>query len=205
MSTTKEISQQNTGWIHDLARAEVHPEAERLLGLGQGLDPHQIVEESTILFLQGLRDKFTEYARLFNSYSEAGARFQEIKIYTVAQTAADFMTYRNQVKLVVSNTAHGVISIQFAQHSRSPFQFDGSNPENANRDTLPSQELLAQLGPFRDVKWTFQGEKVEAEEVARFYFVEFIRSTREKRVQRGSNQLILEQIKALLNEKGIEL
>ena len=201
----KENANQNTAWIHDLARAEVHPEAERLLGLGQGLDPHQIVEESMIQFLQVLRERFTEYARLFNSYSEAGNRFQEIKIYTVAQTSADFMVYRNQVKLVVSNTAHGVLSIQFAQHSRSSMQFDGSNPENLSRDALPSQELLAHLGPFRDVKWTFQGEAVAPEEVARFYFVEFIRSTREKRVQRGGNQLLLDQIKALLNEKGIDL
>ena len=202
---SKDPNPQGNAWIHDLARAEVHPEAERLLGLAQGLDPHQIVEESTIHFLQGLRDRLTEFSRLFNSYSEAGARFPELKIYSVAQTAADFMVYRNQIKLVISNTAHGVIQIQFAQHARSPFQFDGVNPESANRETPSSQELLAQVGPFRDVKWTFQGEKVEPEEIARFYFVEFIRSTREQRVQRGSNQLILEQIKALLNEKGIDL
>lgn len=204
MSTLKENSLQNTAWIHDLARAEVHPEAERLLGLGMGLDPHQIVEESTIQFLQELREKFTEYARLFNSYSEAGARFQEIKIYTVAQTTADFMIYRNQVKLIISNAAHGVITIQFAQHNKSPFQFDGVNTDSVNREVLPSQELIAQIGPFRDVKWTFQGEKIEIDEIAKFYFSEYIRSTREKRVQRGSNQLILEQIKSLLNEKGID-
>ncbi|RYZ86397.1 MAG: hypothetical protein EOP04_13980 [Proteobacteria bacterium] len=203
MSNAKESSLQNTAWLHDLARAEVHPEAERLLGLGIGHDPHQVVEESTIQFLQELRERFTEYSRLFNSYSESGNRFQETKIYSVAQTSADFMVYRNQIKLVVSNTAHGVISIQFTQHQRSPFQFDGANPE-ANA-TQSAQEILAQLGPFRDVHWSFQGEKVSPDQLAKFYFIEFVRSTREKRVQKGNNQLLLDQIKALLTEKGIDL
>ncbi len=205
MSQIKDTSLQNTAWIHDLARAEVHPEAERLLGLGIGHDPHQVVEESTIQFLQELRERFTEYSRLFNSYAEGGARYQETKIYSVAQTSADFMVYRNQVKLVVSNTAHGVISIQFTQHQRSPFQFDGSNPENANSSGTSAQEILAQVGPFRDVKWTFQGEKVLADQLAKFYFIEFVRVTREKRTQKGQNQALLDQIKQLLTEKGIDL
>lgn len=203
MATFKDLSPGQTGWIHDLARAEVHPEAERLLGLGSGLDPHQLVEESTVKFLMELREKFTEFARIFNSYSEAGARFQEIKLYSVAQTAADFMIFRNQVKLVVSNAAHGVITVAFAAHTRSPFNFDGSNPDNL---TAPaSQELLAQVGPFRDVKWTFQGETITPEQIARYYFAEFIRATREKKAKQGSNQLLLDQIKALLQEKGIDL
>ena len=67
MATLKDLSPGQTGWIHDLARAEVHPEAERLLGLGSGLDPHQLVEESTVKFLMELREKFTEFARIFNS------------------------------------------------------------------------------------------------------------------------------------------
>jgi hypothetical protein len=197
------ISGSNTGWIHDLARAEVHPEAERLLGLGGGLDPHQLVEESTVRFLMELREKITEFSKVFNSYSEAGARFQELKIYSVAQSAADFMVFRNQIKLVVSNTAHGVIAISFAQHNRSPFSFDGRNPDGATKET-PAQELLAQVGPFRDVKWTFQGEEVTPLQIARYYFAEFIRATRDQKTSKNSNQVLLDQIKALLNEKGID-
>lgn len=206
MANLKDFSPSGqTGWIHDLARAEIHPEAERLLGLGSGLDPHQLVEEATVRFLMELREKLTEFSRTFNSYSEAGARFQDIKIYSVAQTAADFMIFRNQIKLVVSNSAHGVIAIAFQAHTRSPFNFDGSNPDNVAPQTPAQQELLAQVGPFRDVKWTFQGEEVTPEQIARYYFAEFVRATREKKVKQGSNQLLLEQIKALLQEKGIDL
>lgn len=201
MSTIKDFSTSPTGWIHDLARAEGHPDAERLLGLGSSLDPHQLVEEDTVRFLSEIRERFTEYCRLFNSYSEAGARFQEVKVYAVAQTAADFMLYRSQIKLVVSNTAHGVISIAYAQHARTAFNFDGANPESSAR----SQEMLAQIGPFRDVKWTFQGEEIKPEQIAKFYFSEFIRATREKKASTGQNQALLDQIKALLNDKGIQI
>ncbi|MBC7385187.1 MAG: hypothetical protein H7301_03365 [Cryobacterium sp.] len=201
MSSTKDFPQSSTGWIHDLARAEGHPDAERLLGLGSSHDPHQMVEEETVRFLSGMREKFTEYCRLFNSYSEAGARFQDVKVYAVAQTAADFMLYRSQVKFVISNTAHGVIALAFAQHARTTFGFDGANPEAAPR----SQELLAQIGPFRDVKWTFQGEEVRPEQIAKFYFSEFIRATRERKASTGQNQALLDQIKALLNDKGLQI
>jgi hypothetical protein len=201
MSSMKDSAPGSTGWLHDLARAESHPDAERLLGLGSSLDPHQVVEEDTVRFLSELRERFAEYARLFNSYSEGGARFQDVKVYSVAQSAADFMLYRSQIKLVVSNSAHGVISLSFAQHARAAFGFDGANPEAAVR----SQEMLAQIGPFRDVKWTFQGEEVKPEQIAKYYFAEFVRATRERKASTGQNQALLDQIKALLNDKGIQI
>jgi hypothetical protein len=68
-----------------------------------------------------------------------------------------------------------------------------------------TQDLLAQVGPFRDVYWTFQGEKVTPEQVAKFYFAEFVRSTRDTRKSKAGNQLLLDQIKALLQEKGLDL
>ncbi len=193
------------GWIHDLARGEMHPEADRLLqAAGGGIDPQRQIEEATIEFLTELREEFTEYARIFNGYSEAGARFQEAKVYSVAQTAADFMVYRNQVKLVVANASHGVVQVQFAQHQRM-MQQPGVNGASAQASPQ-SQELLAQMGPFGDVSWTYQGEKVNARQVARYYFAEFARATREqKRARSGNQQALLDQIKALLQEQGLNL
>lgn len=204
MATAKDFQSQNTGWLHDLARAEVHPEAERLLGLGGGLDPHQLAEESTIQFLMELREKFTEHSRVFNSYSEAGGRFQEVKIFSVAQTPADFMVFRNQIKLVISNSAHGVVTIAFANHNRSAFSFDGHNPDQGQAQLPSGQELLANVGPFRDIQWMFQGQEINPDKVAKFYFAEFIRSTREKKASKGQNQMLLEQIRTLLQDKGLD-
>ena len=207
-SRTKEPVAAQHGWIHDLARAEVHPEAEKLLQLGKATDPQQLIEESTIGFLTQLRGRFTEYCRVFNAYSEGGARFAELKIYSIAQTAADFMIFRNQIKLVVSNTAHGVIQLGFAHHVRTTMDVNGAASSTGNVSSEisgQSQELIAQLGPFRDSYWTFQGERVNPDQIARYYFAEFTRLTRDTRKSKGNNQLLLDQIKALLQEKGLDL
>lgn len=191
------------GWIHELAKAEIHPEAEKLLQLGKSFDPQQLVEESSIDFLMELREHFNDFARVFNAYSESGGRFQEIKIYSVAQTAADFMIFRNQIKLVVANSAHGVIQLSFAQHVRGTLAVDGQMQSQVTAGE--THEILAQIGPFRDVHWTFQGEKVTPEQVARFYFAEFVRATRENKRTRAGNQALLDQIRTLLQEKGLDL
>jgi hypothetical protein len=206
MGRFKDVLPSQQGWIHELARAEVHPDAERLLQLGRSFDPQQLVEESTIDFLSELREHFTEHARVFNAFAENGTKFQEIKVYSVAQTAADFMIFRNQIKLVISNAAHGVIQIAFAQHVRGTINVDGQMVQAPQQQAgNQSQDLLAQVGPFRDIYWTFQGEKVTPEQVAKFYFSEFARSTRDTRRSRAGNQLLIDQIKALLHEKGLDL
>ena len=206
MARFNDLLPSQQGWIHELARAEIHPDAERLLSLGSSFDPQQLVEESTVDFLSELREQFTEYAKGFNAFSEAGAKFQEIKVYAVAQSAADFMVFRNQIKLVVTNSAHGVIQISFAQHMRGTVAVNGQiqNPQ-AQAQGTQSQDLLAQVGPFKDVYWTFQGEKVTPDQVAKFYFAEFARMTRDTRRSKAGNQLLIDQIKALLHEKGLDL
>src|SRR5690242_12959993 len=113
MGRFEDILPSQQGWLHELARAEIHPDAEKLLQLGRSFDPQQLVEESTIDFLTELKEKFNECARTFNAYSENGTKFQDIKVYSIAQTAAEFMLFRNQIKLIFSNSAHGVIQISF--------------------------------------------------------------------------------------------
>src|SRR6185437_15639995 len=125
MARFKDLLPSQTNWIHDLARAEVHPDAERLLQLGGSFDPQQLVEESTVDFLTALRELFGEHARAFNAFAESGQKFQEVKIYNTAQSAADFMLFRNQIKLMVSNPAHGVIQLAFAQHQAATLSVNG--------------------------------------------------------------------------------
>ena len=77
---------------------------------------------------------------------------------------------------------------------------------SAQASSSTAHEILAQIGPFGDVSWTYQGEKVQPAQVARFYFTEFVRATRDQKKSRsGSQQLLLEQIKTLLQEQGLQL
>ena len=194
--------QNQKGWIHELARAEVHPEAEKLLQLGSSFDSQQLVEESTIGFLTELRDCFTQSVRTFNAYSEGNTRFQEVKIYTIAQTVADFMIFRNQIKLVISNSAHGVIQLSYSHHQRASLAVNG---QSQPRPLSPPQEILARLGPFRTVDWVFQGEKVSPEQVAKFNLTEFVRATRDMSRSRSGKQLLLKEIQTFLEEKGFDI
>lgn len=210
MAKFKDLPPSQQGWIHELARAEIHPDAEKILQLGGSFNPHQLIEESTIDFLTELREAFNDSIRTFNAYSENSTKFQDIKIYNTAQTAADFMIFRNGVKLLVANSAHGVIQFSYAHHVRGALSVDGQvhGPSSAAvpiSSDLQTQDLLAQIGPFRQVFWTFQGEKVNPEQVAKFYFTEFARITRDSVRSRTSNRMLLDQIKALLEEKGLDL
>lgn len=208
MARSQDMMPAQTGWIHELVRSEVHPEAEKLLGLQSSFDPAHLIEESTIRFLSELQEEFQTYSKHFNGYSENGIKFQEIKIYSLAGSPADFMIFRNQVKLVVSNTSAGVIGFSFARHIRSTLNVNGQGQPDlsaSNVSLSKGQELRAQIGPFHEVFWTFEGERVTAAQVAKFFFIEFVRATRDSRKARGSNQVLLEQIKSLLQEKGLDL
>lgn len=186
------------GWIHELTRAESSPEADALLRLNEASAPQQMVEESTVDFLTDLRAFFQEYIRIFNSHSEAGKRYSEIKIFNLTQGAADFMLYRNGIKLIVANTSHGVIQVSYDRH-----MIAGADAQEL--DIPHADELLAQMGAFGAVYWTYRSEKVESEQVAKHFFSEFIRITREQKKTKPNQKVLLEQIKALLQEQGMDL
>jgi hypothetical protein len=188
----------NNTWIHELVRAENSPEADALLRLSHASAPQQAIEESTVEFLSDLRAYFQEYVRLFNSLSEAGKKFSEIKIFNLTQGAADFMLYRNGIKLIVANTTHGVIQFSYDKH-----MIAGAGTTEFN---IPqSEDLLAQLGAFGTVHWSYRSERVESEQVAKHFFGEFTRITRESKKGKPSQKVLLDQIKALLQEQGLDL
>jgi hypothetical protein len=184
------------GWIHEIAKVETSPEAEALYNMTQGAGPEQAIEESTVDFLTELRADFQEYVRIFNSLSEGGKKFAEIKIFNLTQGAADFMLYRNGIKLIISNTTHGVIQVSYDRHGVA-----GSQGQSVPQP----DELLARTGPFGTVNWTYRSEKVECEQVSKHFFTEFTRLTREQKKVRPNQKVLLEQIKALLQEQGLSL
>ncbi len=189
----------SSGWIHDLTRVEISPEAEALYQLNRTAAPNQAIEESTVDFLTDLRAYFQEYVRAFNSFSEAGKKFSEIKIFNLTQGAADFMLYRNGVKLIVANTAHGVIQFSYDQHA-------SANIANKTDLLIPQpEEILAQMGAFGVIRWTYRSESVESDQVSKHFFSEFVRTSREQKKVKPNQKVLLEQIKALLQEQGLSL
>ncbi len=190
-----------TGWIHEMARAESSPEGAMIEGLTQRNGPQQIIEENTVDFLTDLRGDFQEYTRIFNGLTEGGKKFAEIKIFNLTQGAADFMLYRNGIKLIVANTAHGVIQFSYNKHSISAPTAGNTLPS----DVPPAEEILAQIGVFGTVNWICRGEKIDSEQVSRYFFSEFVRLTREQKKGKPNQKILLDQIKALLQEQGLSL
>jgi hypothetical protein len=190
----------NSGWIHDLTRVEISPEAEALYQLNRSAAPEQAIEESTVDYLTDLRAYFQEYVRTFNSFSDAGKKFSEIKIFNLTQGAADFMLYRNSVKLIVANTAHGVIQFSYDQHMNASVAAAQSDM------VIPQpEEILAQMKAFGTIRWTYRSDNVESDQVAKHFFSEFVRTSREKKKVKPNQKVLLEQIKALLQEQGLSL
>ena len=91
-----------------------------------------------------------------------------------------------------------MIQISYDKH-----MVGGTTPESA---LVPqSEELLAQLGAFGTVYWTYRSEKVQSDQVAKHFFGEFTRITREQKKIKPNQKVLLEQIKALLQEQGLGL
>lgn len=205
MAFSRDLLPADLDWVHELARNELNPEAANIFNTVNQFDPKQIIEESTIGFLQEVRELFMAHARVLNGYSENNAKFSEIKIYGITNTPADFMLFRNNVKLVFANTAHGIVNATFNQHVRKDLAVDGAAVSSDGASPrLMSQDILAQMGPFMDVTWTYQGEKVNPERLVKYFFIEFVKASRMARKEL-SNQLLLQQIKALLQDQGIDL
>jgi hypothetical protein len=207
---TSDLLGTQTGWIHELAKNELHPDANHPLNAIHQLDANQLIEENTVEILNHLKGLFSEYARVLNSYSETGSKFSEIKIYGITNTSADFMIFRNNVKMIFANTTPGIISISFNQHIRSDLVDSSSlqrqNVTDSETEKFVSQpkEIIASVGPFLDIHWTFQGEIVDWTKLVKFYFAEFVRRSRVVKKE-SQNQILLKQIKSLLQEKGIDI
>lgn len=197
---------EDRGWIHELARAEVNPEIDSIAHLG-ATGPQQWIEESSVDFLTTLRGQMQEYVRAFNGFSENANRYPDVKIFNLAQGAADFMLYRSGVKLVFTNSAHGIIQIAFQKHqAQATVYTQGAATSTIDQSGLPgAEELIAQVGAFGKILWTYRGEKVKPDEVAQYFFSQFARVTRETKKLKPNQQQLLQQIRSLLQDQGLDL
>lgn len=152
----------------------VENEAE-LLRSGSGdflshQDHRKVVEDSTVEFMNELKEEFVACVDLFNAYRGGSHLPNSVKIFNISNTAADFIVFRNTLKLVVSNPALGVINFAFVNRSNT----FSKAPVKTKRE---GYDLIAQLYPFNDLAWTFHGERVNVEAVVRYLFTEFVKSS----------------------------
>lgn len=165
----KELS---TKWIENLALEEINMEESGIVSFNDHLNPAYLLEESSISFMNELRDIMEIYVRKFNEYRGTNVG-SSIKIFKIANTINDFMLFRNSLRLIFARRADDLISVGFLANGKDVFSARMSEAQNYGEST--THEIRAHIGPFNKITWKFQNEPVEIDSLARHYLAEFIK------------------------------
>ncbi len=174
METQNYTNQISTSWIEHLALEEINMEESQVISLNDHLNPSILLEESSINFVDALRDRFEFYVSKFNEYRGNGQNGGQIRTFKISGTVNDFMLFRNSLRLIVARKANDLITIGFLSSEGGLYsaRLSGHHqPSNA------PHEIKAHLGPFNKITWRFMGEEVEIDAMIKHYLSEFIRKS----------------------------
>ena len=151
-------------WIKDLVRTEQQMEESGMIEVSTGFEPEKHLNEETLLFLISLKREFVDATTAFNQMK--GSPLGRIKIYSISQTQADFMLFRNGFKLIFSMKLPGTVSIKFnrAQGINPAFQNNGTDEEF----------LTAKWGPFGDLVWAYNNQPIKTDYLVKYYTTRFV-------------------------------
>ena len=151
-------------WIKDLVHAEQQMEESGMIEITTGFQPEKLLHDETLLFLTRIKRDFVDATNAFNQLK--GSPIGRIKIYSISQTQADFMLFRNGCKLIFSMKQPGTISMKFNRAQ-------GINPAFK---TQPADEeyLLAKWGPFGDLVWTYNNQAIKGDYLVKYYTTRFV-------------------------------
>jgi hypothetical protein len=164
-------TQLNTQWIERLAIEEVNTEESGVINFNEHLNPTRLLEESSLNLMEELKQYFEIFVGKFNEL-RGTTNTSAIKIFKISNTVNDFMLFRNSLKLVVARRSHDVISIGFLSNSGGLFSARLNNNQPASNNI---HEIRAHVGPFNDISWTFQGEKINLQSLIKHYLTEFVK------------------------------
>jgi hypothetical protein len=164
-------------WIRDLVKAEEQMEENGVVDLSVGIDSERVLLQETLGFLLKMKNQFIETSVAFNELKISA--LGRLKIYGIAKTPADFMLFRNGFKMIFSVKAPGAISIRF--NFISPNQYIPSQIPTMKASTSTSlmeeHEIVAKVGAFGDLTWTFQGLEAKLENIVKYHMSLFIKES----------------------------
>ena len=167
------VADLSTKWIENLALEEINMDESGVIHVEDHLNPHHMLEESSIELMNTLKDHFEFYVTKFNEYRGTRQGGSEIKIFKISNTVNDFMLFRNGIRLIFARKADDLISIGFISGGKD---FFGSRlSKNETIGNSPLHELKAHIGPFNQISWRFKGETVSIIPMLKHYLSEFIR------------------------------
>ena len=176
MNTFEQNSNEiSVNWIENLALEELNMDESGIVDIHNHLDPVHLLEESSINFMNELRDRIEFSTQKFNEYRGNALSNAQIKIFKISNTVNDFMLFRNGLRLIFARKANDLISIGFLANGKDLFAARLSVNDSMGSGSV--HEIRAHLGPFNKISWRFQGEEVDLEALVRHYISEFIRQS----------------------------
>lgn len=159
----------NYEWLEKLAKDELRVESSGEFDLYGSFDQISILKEQTPHFLRELRLITQEMANTFNAFR---GEKNSIKVFQITGTEADFMIFRNSLKLVFSMKKPGEIAINFITVR------NGILEENSGKEKSKEGDILkATIGPFNEAHWYFRDHHVDPRSLMKFYFTEFVKNS----------------------------
>jgi hypothetical protein len=165
----------NASWIEQLAIEEINMDESGIVHINDHLNPAAFLEESSIRFMDMVRDRFELYSARFNEYRGGAARGAQIKIFKISNTVNDFMLFRNSLRLVITRKANDLITISFLGQGKDYYSPRAGAEDSFGATT--AHEIRAHIGAFNKITWRFQGEPVDIEAMTKHYISEFIRNS----------------------------
>lgn len=162
----------NYEWIESLALEEINMDESGIVNINGHLNPALLLEESSILFMNDLRDRFEAYITKFNEYRGRNNSQSSIKMFKISNTVNDFMLFRNSLRLIFARKANDVISIGFLANGKDIYGARLSFNDQFGSANI--HEIRAHLGPFNKITWRFNNEVVDVDALVRHYLTEFI-------------------------------
>ncbi|MCR9204956.1 MAG: hypothetical protein NXH75_10285 [Halobacteriovoraceae bacterium] len=174
METNLNTTESSSPWIENLAIEEINMAESGIVDLHEHLNPIHYLEESSIEFMNELRDKIEHMIARFNQYRGHQSN-SHIKIFKISNTVNDFMLFRNSLRLIFARKANDLINIAFITNGK-----DLLAPRMKELDPFGAEgvhEIRAHLGPFNKITWRYQGEIVDMEAMVKHYLTEFIKQS----------------------------
>jgi hypothetical protein len=159
-------------WIEGLALDEINMDESGIVNINGHLNPDLLLEESSINFMNDLRDRFEGYTSRFNLQRARNHSNSTIKLFKISNTVNDFMLFRNSLRLIFARKSYDVISIGFLANGKDIYGARLSFNDQFGSSNI--HEIRAHIGPFNKITWRFNNETVDVDALVRHYLTEFI-------------------------------
>jgi len=152
-------------WAAELAHTERRMERLGEVEYSTSFKKQEMLKTQTAEFMAVLRHEFARQIEVFNEARQSGA--QAVHLYRITNTEEDFMLFRNSVKLVISGQRSGRVLFAFNQFLGQIY----ASTQN------PNFELEAQWNAFDQLVWTYRNDRVQLQDIIRFFLSEFVRQS----------------------------